>query len=670
VEPLFSTRWIKKAADIFRSDKRLFSAPLVNLPSSPISATSEIIATDVEHVGSISETNRHVIEYIKDYYTQAKFPPGYAVLVTGLWGCGKTHLVKSIFKDETTGKPRIPHIYISLYGIDNSQQIDEQFFQQLHPILSSKGMKIASAVMRGLLKTTVKIDLGELGKSDAGISSQMPDINLPEYLNDAGTRIIIFDDLERCSMSIKDCLGYINSLVEHDEAKVIIVADETKITDNEYESVKEKLIGITLDVKPDFDEANKNFIKKLDTVAANLCEKWKSDLEFLFLQSQTNNLRILQQAMWQFERFTSSLETEYLANDEAIRTVLRVLFALSFELRTGRANEQQISEMEPTDRAFFSSDISTLGGQLRARYPEVDFSQTLVEYSVIAELLCKGRVNKEAILEGLKRHQYFAAPGEEPAWRVLWTLPRRNDHDEKKVVATVEKQFADREFIQDGEILQVVGLRLWLARIGVLPLSAQEVLNQGKQYVDDLRKTDKLSEIHPTKLDFRDLDMGWEGLGYREHDTAEFKEFKSYLNDAQIAVFHERLPEKAQELIDEMGRDVDAFLRNIATVPGSSNLYSSIPILANINPDQFVDRLLTLPPEQQRTAFIALNLRYEGGARESLRPEITWISEVIERLRSASGSMSPIAADHLRGVIDQVLSPIVKRSNPSTGKLP
>ena len=41
--------------------------------------------------------------------------------------------------------------------------------------------------------------------------------------------MIVFDDLERCSIDITDLLGYINSFVEHEGVKVVVLADEGRI---------------------------------------------------------------------------------------------------------------------------------------------------------------------------------------------------------------------------------------------------------------------------------------------------------------------------------------------------------------------------------------------------------------------------------------------------------
>ena len=75
-------------------------------------------------------------------------------------------------------------------------------------------MDVASNIVSKISeKLLVKIDLREL----------ISEFFHPEKY------ILVFDDLERCNMDINRVLGYINRFVEHDGAKVIIIADQEKI---------------------------------------------------------------------------------------------------------------------------------------------------------------------------------------------------------------------------------------------------------------------------------------------------------------------------------------------------------------------------------------------------------------------------------------------------------
>ena len=69
------------------------------------------------------------------------------------------------------------------------------------------------------MKATTKIDIDGDGKEDITLSSSIPDVDLSEYFKTPKECLLIFDDLERCSMKVSDIHGYINSFVEHEGFK-------------------------------------------------------------------------------------------------------------------------------------------------------------------------------------------------------------------------------------------------------------------------------------------------------------------------------------------------------------------------------------------------------------------------------------------------------------------
>jgi len=168
--------------------------------------------------------NAHVTEYL-DYYLSLNGSPGFAILLRGEWGSGKTWFIK----DYLISRQTLKHLYVSLNGVSSFKEIEDIFFQQLHPLLASKGMKIAGKVLKGIIKTTINVDFNNDGKSDGNFSSAIPDINLPEYFKNIDENIIIFDDLERCAIEPPKILGYINQFVESNGLKVVILANEKEI---------------------------------------------------------------------------------------------------------------------------------------------------------------------------------------------------------------------------------------------------------------------------------------------------------------------------------------------------------------------------------------------------------------------------------------------------------
>ncbi|WP_292942104.1 P-loop NTPase fold protein [Novosphingobium sp.] len=95
------------------------------------------------------DPNRHIREYLR-YYLSLTSPPGYAVMIRGPWGIGKTFLIRQIltqlFDDEKA------YIYVSLYGVDAPSEIDTAIFAATHPILGSKAAKVVGRALNAGLK--------------------------------------------------------------------------------------------------------------------------------------------------------------------------------------------------------------------------------------------------------------------------------------------------------------------------------------------------------------------------------------------------------------------------------------------------------------------------------------------------------------------------------------
>jgi Cdc6-like AAA superfamily ATPase len=96
--------------------------------------------------------NEPIVEYLR-YYVSTENSFDFAVMVRGKWGVGKTFLINQ-FLAELKSKGREKNLYVSLYGVTSFRQIDEALFRQLHPVLSSKGMKLAASVGKAVLKAT------------------------------------------------------------------------------------------------------------------------------------------------------------------------------------------------------------------------------------------------------------------------------------------------------------------------------------------------------------------------------------------------------------------------------------------------------------------------------------------------------------------------------------
>ncbi|MGP1388019.1 MAG: P-loop NTPase fold protein, partial [Thainema sp.] len=124
---------------------------------------------------------------------------------------------------------------------------------------------------------------------------------------------------------MKNVLGYINHFVEHQGLKVIIIANESKIEDEDkYQGIKEKLIGKTFDIDLDFESAFQNFL----SIASNLHVKnfLSKNLGLIcneYEEHKYKNLRTLRQIILDFERIYGELPEKARKEAGLLQDILR-----------------------------------------------------------------------------------------------------------------------------------------------------------------------------------------------------------------------------------------------------------------------------------------------------------------------------------------------------------
>ncbi len=165
--------------------------------------------------------------------------------------------VKLNKKDKTT-KYKKP-VYVSLYGLSNISEIKNKIALSL---IKNKKIKQLMPVL------DVGIEIGsDLVSKNTFIQNSDSKLNrIIKAFHKIDNLIIFFDDLERCNININAVLGYINELVEHNNIKVILVADESKIGKVNFEKNVELKYMIALSDKIKYSSENKtNDVNKLLT---------------------------------------------------------------------------------------------------------------------------------------------------------------------------------------------------------------------------------------------------------------------------------------------------------------------------------------------------------------------------------------------------------------------
>lgn len=605
-------------------------------------------------------------------YCQFPHAPKYAVLLQGPWGSGKTHFIKNFFANlENANGDRIPHLYVSLYGMTTTKQIEEAFFRELHPVLSSKPMRLMGTVGKALAKGVLKIDFNRDGIDDGSINPQLPEINLPEYLSRVGERILVFDDLERSQIQIGEALGFINYFVEHDEYKAVIVANESELIKKwgeVYYNTKEKLIGKTLQIKPDYNSASSEFFAKIDNQAVrHFYNEQSAVIKWLFEQSQTQNLRLLQQTLWDFERLANELDPKQISKKDGLLSLLKIFFALAMEFRSGRLNKEQIATIQSDAlkslmaRSKDSSDPQP--DRLQDRYPEVNFNDTYIEPTLFAEIFATGVVDGDRVRNSLDRHPAFAPAENEPAWKVLWNHHSRTEEQVAAAMKRMEEQFKNHSFLLEGELFHVIGLRLWLARIEAIQLSVDQVKAELKAYIDGHFKSESVRRTPSGTFDLATATQSWQSLGFYEQDTSAFKEIVEYYKSCKADAIVRSDPVLAEEIFAEIDKNTDLFLKKLCLTNNAENHYFDVPLLVHIKPERFADKLLSLPKDRQHTAYMVFAIRYKHmEITPALWPELRWLNTLAFFLKEKASNMSAIGRNGIETWINHYIDPAISEA--------
>lgn len=119
-------------------------------------------------------------------------------------------------------------VTVSLYGLKSISEVSKNIYLELRAkALSAKGE--AATAGKLIAKTIAKGVVGRLGIDLSVDSSTMQE--LYESV-DLSNKLVILEDVERSQIGIFELLGYVNSLVEQDGVKVLLVANEDEILKN------------------------------------------------------------------------------------------------------------------------------------------------------------------------------------------------------------------------------------------------------------------------------------------------------------------------------------------------------------------------------------------------------------------------------------------------------
>ncbi|MGL1934477.1 MAG: KAP family NTPase [Fibrobacterales bacterium] len=590
----------------------------------------------------INNANKHIEKFL-DYYLNFLHGPEYAVLLKGDWGIGKSWYVDQIInKYSSTTQNKLKFLYVSLYGITSFSDIEDTLFQQLHPVLASKKMKLVGKILKGTIKTTLKIDLVGDDKPDGSISASVPDINLPDYLKDCQDYILIFDDLERCNIDVIDVLGYINHFVEHQDRKVIVIANEEKVIEkysNKYKEIKEKLIGKTFLIKPDFDNAISHFIEHcIGSQIKSFFNNNSGTIKELFFNAERSNLRHIKQALWDFERLYDVLESNIQSKEPLVVDLLKIFLVYSFEIKNNNISSDRIGDYATTSimAAAFDDEFK----QFSQKYPTVDTGNILLTGGIWTDIFDKGIIDDEQINAALRNTKYFDDENT-PTWKKLSRYFDLTDTEFDEYLTDVRSKLACRSYIDVLIVKHLAGVFMSLCEKDIIEDTEQSLIDDFKAYIDDMVSNNTLV-LNNNLTPPRAQDGSWDGYGFSGTETSGFQAVSQYIESCYIVGIQSKYSEFAAEVMEDIKNQNGEFYYKIAVSNVKESQYFDKPILQYINKEEFISTIKVITPSELRKVQYAFIERYKNVTSfPDLNQEKYWLQDVeaalMQEVTNASG---------------------------------
>ena len=341
----------------------------------------------------MDELVESILDYVRADYTD------YAIMINGEWGSGKTYFwnnkIRNRLESMQINDKKVTTIYMSLYGISNLEEISKKIFIETTQLMDRNLRKYMNSSGQSSIPEYAKtgLDMANL----FGVTQNGDRVNYADFFS-TDDKVLCFDDLERANVDVIDILGYINNFVEHDHIKTIIICNEKELSTklkssnlemktfiatylldkqgelntadkpmvekiqnkiehvfdkaNDYERIKEKLIGETFEYAPKFDYIINGILMRYEN-NPELIRFLRENTRLIILtfeRSGTRNLRILKHALNDFQKIFEMVEKNYSnTNNRVMQTMLIFTIAISFEIKAGKITKDKFINIKDNE---------------------------------------------------------------------------------------------------------------------------------------------------------------------------------------------------------------------------------------------------------------------------------------------------------------------------------
>ncbi len=294
----------------------------------------------------------HIQNVFEDYLNEKQSQ--YALLLNSAWGSGKTYFWKQKLRPIVSQNSLKP-IYISLNGVAKIETIEYQIMLTMMPFISQKE--------DGKIKSIFKV----IGNGLDTVFKSFTGSKISDFVNGIITdnlnftdKLICFDDLERCQIPIVEVLGFINNFIEHKQAKVLFLADESRFNDSEYQKVKEKIIRHTLNFEPSLPELMPQLLLRYKETSPEFYSYLETKLEQFtrtLLSVGEKNLRNISFVMDNLKKLFPVFRDQ---SEDIDTEILFFSIIISIEYKNGNLKSTDYNDRKKLDRLNKSYQIARI----------------------------------------------------------------------------------------------------------------------------------------------------------------------------------------------------------------------------------------------------------------------------------------------------------------------
>lgn len=385
------------------------------------------------------EHNKRVLETLNRYIglgEDAAPAPHYAVMINGEWGCGKSYFIREKWLVNFIDNPKYSVILVSLFGITSVEAIKENIAQSL--VLNNSEDVNVIEKSKGFLKKIQNTKL--ISFIDKGLTStfgvgfkDLTSLIIKDWLTEQKsnvTKILIFEDLERSILGLDEVFGFVSEHLENSSLRVIFISNDNRIgkterliikesivtqdkpskkeneettdidenedsqniltirevtNDKDYLKIREKVIGETVTLEVDMDEAVKYFLLEMKYSIIER-EYLLSKIKDIMLKLEYVNLRVVRQALFKLKPLIDLIKSEPEYKNYSYDSITI----------NGEMKEKQ-------DYIFYVSELfivvflqKSMGDLCES---EIEFA--LLSYSIMGTSVLKAKIKKKMTFESL-----------------------------------------------------------------------------------------------------------------------------------------------------------------------------------------------------------------------------------------------------------------------------